>query len=75
MPVSNKEGLYSNTGKLPVGYIVTSRRLLHYWHLKNIDENDLISRVWNVQLYKPEKKSENLKTFDGKPEKYLLPPS
>ena len=53
--VGNKEGLYLTTGKLPVKYIITSRRLLYYWHLRNIDENELISRVLNAQVYKPEK--------------------
>ena len=37
-----RESLYLLTGKLPIKYTIMMRRVMYFWHLMNINENELI---------------------------------
>ena len=50
-----KEGLYLETGKYPVSFIVKQRRLMYFWFLLNKADRVLTSRVLNAQILKTEK--------------------
>ena len=38
---TTKEALYIETGKLPIRFIVSMRRLLYWWHLVQLDPNGM----------------------------------
>ena len=44
-----KEGMYIETGKLPVRFIVMIRRLMYLWHVFHRDENELVHRFLSAQ--------------------------
>ena len=33
-----KEALYLESGKIPLGFIIKSRRLMYWWHLVSLSE-------------------------------------
>ena len=47
VPVSvTKEGIYLDTGKLSVKYIVKIRRMKYWWHLVNVKNSELIHKFY-----------------------------
>ena len=44
-----KESLYIISGKMPLMYIILKRRLLYWWHLCHVKEDELIRKVYSVQ--------------------------
>ena len=47
VPVSvPKEGIYLDTGKLSVKYIVKIRRMMYWWHLVNVKNSELIHKFY-----------------------------
>ena len=34
--------LYIECGKLPIQYVIKTRRMLYYWHILHLDENELL---------------------------------
>ena len=49
------ELLYFETGKLPIQFIVSIRRLMYLWNLLHRDPDDLISKVYQAQRENPSK--------------------
>ena len=41
-----KEGIYLDTGKLSVRYIVKIRRMMYWWHLVNVKNSELIHKFY-----------------------------
>ena len=46
------ETMFLEGGKLPIEYIISKRRLMYLWHLLHCSENDLIRKVYNIQMLK-----------------------
>ena len=46
-------GLYAECGKLPIRYIIKTRRLLFYWHILHLGENELLYKFYLAQKFKP----------------------
>ena len=44
-----KEGIYIETGKMPIRFIVMIRRLMYFWHVLNKNENELVNRFLSAQ--------------------------
>ena len=51
-----KESLYIEIGKLPVKFIIKTRRLMYWWHLTNLNKTELLYKFYTAQ---------NLKTNHG----------
>ena len=49
------ELLYLETGKLPLRFIISKRRLMYFWQLLRTKENELIRKVYNIQKIKETK--------------------
>ena len=41
-----EEGIYLDTGKLSVKYIVKIRRMMYWWHLVNVKNSELIHKFY-----------------------------
>ena len=41
--------LYSECGKIPVRYIIKTRRLLYYWHILHLEEKELVHKFYHGQ--------------------------
>ena len=50
-----KESFYITFGKLPLRYIVKTRRLMYLWHILHTDESELIYKCYTSQTILPEK--------------------
>ena len=48
-------GLYIESGKIPLRYIIKARRLLYYWHILHLNENELVYKFFQAQKLKPTK--------------------
>ena len=48
-------GLYIESGKIPLRYIIKARRLLYYWHILHQNENELLYKFFQAQKLKPTK--------------------
>ena len=46
---SPKEGMYIESGKMPIRFIVMMRRLMYYWHVLHKDEDELLHRFMSAQ--------------------------
>ena len=44
-----KEGLYIESGKMPIRFIVMERRLMYLWHILHRDESELLQRFLSAQ--------------------------
>ena len=50
LPTSSpKEGMYIESGKMPIRFIVMMRRLMYYWHVLHKDEDELLHRFMSAQ--------------------------
>ena len=47
--------LYIESGKLPVQYVIKTRRMMYYWHILHLDENELLYKFYVAQKLKPNK--------------------
>ena len=45
--------LYAECGKIPVRYIIKTRRLLYYWHILNLEEKEILHKFYLGQKFKP----------------------
>jgi hypothetical protein len=45
--------LYAECGKLPIRYIIKTRRLLYYWHILHLEEKELVYKFYLGQKFKP----------------------
>ena len=45
--------LYAECGKLPIRYIIKTRRLLYYWHILHLEEKELVYKFYLGQKLKP----------------------
>ena len=49
-PVSTPiETFFLETHTIPLRYVLKSRRLMYYWNILNMDESELVKRVFNAQ--------------------------
>ena len=48
-------GLYAECGKIPIRYIIKTRRLLFYWHILHLDNKELLFKIYLAQKFKPGK--------------------
>ena len=46
-------GLYAECGKIPIRNIIQTRRLLYYWHILHLEENELVFKFYLAQKFKP----------------------
>ena len=46
-------GLYVECGKTPLRHIIRTRRLLFYWLILHLDENELLAKFFLAQKFKP----------------------
>ena len=46
-------GMYAECGKIPIRYIIKTRRLLYYWHLIHLEDKELLSKFYMAQKLKP----------------------
>ena len=44
-----KEGLYIESGKLPIRFLVMTRRIMYYWHILQREDDELIHRFMSAQ--------------------------
>ena len=44
-----KEGIYIESGKMPIRFIVMIRRLMYFWHVLHRNENELVNRFLSAQ--------------------------
>ena len=44
-----KEGIYIESGKMPIRFIVMIRRLMYFWHVLHKNENELVNRFLSAQ--------------------------
>ena len=47
-----KESLYIEIGKLPVKFIIKTRRLMYWWHLANLNKTELLYKFYTAQTLK-----------------------
>ena len=47
--------LYVECGKVPVKFIIQSRRMMYYWHLMHLDKDELIYKFYVAQCLRPGK--------------------
>ena len=47
-----KESLYIEIGKLPVKFIIKTRRLMYWWHLTNLNKTELLYKFYTAQTLK-----------------------
>ena len=47
------EWFYSETGKMPLRFLIQYRRLMYLWHIVNRDKSELIYRVYEAQKNSP----------------------
>ena len=47
--------LYAECGKMPIRYIIKTRRLLFYWHILHLEEKELLHKFYLAQKFKPGK--------------------
>jgi hypothetical protein len=45
--------LYAECGKIPVRYIIKTRRLLYYWHILHLEEKEILHKFYLGQKFKP----------------------
>ena len=45
--------MYAECGKIPIRYIIKTRRLLYYWHLIHLEDKELLSKFYMAQKLKP----------------------
>ena len=56
VPVTTpKESLYLEGGKMPVKFIIKSRRLMYWWHIVRLEKNELLYKVYMGQKLNPNK--------------------
>ena len=56
VPISvPKESLYIETGKIPIRYIIQTRRLMFWWHMVNLKESEVLFKFFKVQKLKSSK--------------------
>ena len=47
VPVTTpKESLYLEGGKMPVKFIIKSRRVMYWWHIVSLDKSELLYKVY-----------------------------
>ena len=46
---TTKEALYIETGKLPIRFIVSMRRLMYWWHLTKEDKSSMLFKFYSAQ--------------------------
>ena len=56
-------GLYVECGKTPLRHIIRTRRLLFYWHILHLDENELLAKFFLAQKLKPSRNDWVLQIF------------
>ena len=44
-----KEGLYIESGKLPIRFLVMTRRIMYFWHILQTEDDELIQRFMSAQ--------------------------
>ena len=50
VPIStHKEGLYIEGGKMPIRFVIKSRRVMFWWHLVNLDKTELLHKFYVAQ--------------------------
>ena len=47
------EFLYSEMGTLPIRIIISTRRLLYWWHLMHVSKSEMIFKVYSAQKLSP----------------------
>ena len=47
--------LYIECGKLPIEYVIKTRRMMYYWHILHLNENELLYKFYVAQKLKPNK--------------------
>ena len=47
--------LYAECGKLPLRFIIRTRRLLYLWHILHLDESELVYKFYLAQKLRPSK--------------------
>ena len=56
VPVTTpKESLYLEGGKMPVKFIIKSRRVMYWWHIVSLDKSELLYKVYMGQTLNPDK--------------------
>ena len=51
----SKVSLYIISGKLPIRYIIKTRRLMFLWHILNVNKSELIHKFYKAQVLSPQK--------------------
>ena len=53
-PVSTPtEALFLETNSIPIRYVIMSRRLMYYWSILQMDETELVKKVYTAQQLSP----------------------
>jgi hypothetical protein len=47
--------LYDECGKVPVRFIIKSRRMMYYWHIMDLNQDELVYTFFKVQSLRPSK--------------------
>ena len=47
--------LYVECGKVPVRFIIKSRRMMYYWHIMHLNEDELVYKFFKAQSLRPSK--------------------
>ena len=58
--------LYVECGRIPLRYIIKSRRLMYYWKILNLKENELLYKFYLAQSLRPVKNDWALQILEDK---------
>ena len=47
--------LYIECGKLPLQYVIKTKRMMYYWHILHLDKSELLYKFYLAQKLKPNK--------------------
>jgi hypothetical protein len=65
------EVFYLETGKIPIRFIISKRRLMYLWQILRLDEEELHKKVYNVQKLKTTK-GDWYEMIESEKEKYQI---
>ena len=43
------EAFYLETNTIPIRFVLVSRRLMYFWNILQMDESELVKKVYNIQ--------------------------
>ena len=65
------ELFYLETGKIPIRFIISKRRLLYLWNILKCSENELIKKTYNAQKV-ASSRNDWFKLLESERKKYVI---